>query len=75
LTSTDLGLIERIRSGEQIPMAEFTKGLDQISRDIVEYGGLFNYNKARLAGEDFTSRSGVSTTRSSGWVAPTNEYH
>jgi len=51
LTSTDLGLIERIRSGEQIPMAEFTKGLDQISRDIVEYGGLFNYNKARLAGE------------------------
>ena len=51
LTSTDLGLIERIRGGEQIPMAEFTKGLDQISRDIVEYGGLFNYNKARLAGE------------------------
>jgi 3-isopropylmalate/(R)-2-methylmalate dehydratase large subunit len=51
LTSTDFGLIERIRRGEQIPMAEFTKGLDQISRDIVEYGGLFNYNKARLAGE------------------------
>src|SRR4030095_3279336 len=29
----------------------FTKGLDPISRDIVEYGGLFNYNKARLAGQ------------------------
>src|SRR5712691_6724161 len=50
LTSTDFGLIERIRRGEEIPLTEFTKGLDPISRDIVEYGGLFNYNKARLAG-------------------------
>src|SRR6266542_1525126 len=51
LTSTDFGLIERIRRGEEIPLREFTKGLDPISKDIVEYGGLFNYNKARLAGE------------------------
>src|SRR5437870_13243037 len=51
LTSTDFGLIERIRRGEEIDLEEFTKGLDPISRDIVEYGGLFNYNKARLAGE------------------------
>ena len=50
LTSTDFGLIERIRRGEEIALSEFTKGLDPISRDIVEYGGLFNYNKARLAG-------------------------
>ena len=51
LTSTDLGLIERIRLGEDIPLAEFTKGLDPISQDIVFHGGLFNYNKARLAGK------------------------
>ena len=51
LTSTDFGLIERIRNGEDIPLSEFTKGLDPISQDIVTYGGLFNYNKARLAGE------------------------
>jgi 3-isopropylmalate/(R)-2-methylmalate dehydratase large subunit len=51
LTSTDFGLIERIRGGEEISLAEFTKGLDPISKNIVEYGGLFNYNKARLAGE------------------------
>ena len=51
LTSTDFGLVERIRRGEDIPLAEFTKGLDPISQDIVAYGGLFNYNKARLAGE------------------------
>ncbi len=51
LTSTDLGLVERIRRGEEISIEEFTRGLDPISRDIVEHGGLFNYNKARLAGE------------------------
>jgi 3-isopropylmalate/(R)-2-methylmalate dehydratase large subunit len=51
LTSTDFDLIDRIRRGEEIGLDEFTKGLDPISRDIVEYGGLFNYNKARLAGE------------------------
>ena len=51
LTATDFGLIERIRSGEEIPLSEFTKGLDPISQDIVAHGGLFNYNKARLAGK------------------------
>ncbi len=51
LTSTDFGLIERVRAGEEISLDEFTNGLDSISRDIVRYGGLFNYNKARLAGE------------------------
>jgi 3-isopropylmalate/(R)-2-methylmalate dehydratase large subunit len=50
LTSTDFGLIDRIRRGEEIALDEFTKGLDPISHDIVEHGGLFNYNKARLAG-------------------------
>src|SRR5215216_2420935 len=51
LTSTDFGLIERIRRGEEIPLAEFTKGLDPISQEIVSHGGLFNYNKARLSGK------------------------
>ena len=51
LTSTDFGLVERIRAGEEIPLSEFTKGLDPISQDIVSHGGLFNYNKARLSGK------------------------
>jgi 3-isopropylmalate/(R)-2-methylmalate dehydratase large subunit len=51
LTSTDFGLIERIRAGEEIPLSEFTEGLDPISADIVRFGGLFEYNKARMAGE------------------------
>ena len=51
LTSTDFNLIDRIRSGEEIALTEFTKGLDPISQDIVSHGGLFNYNKARLSGQ------------------------
>jgi 3-isopropylmalate/(R)-2-methylmalate dehydratase large subunit len=51
LTSTDFGLIERIQRGEEIPMEEFTRGLDAISASIVEHGGLFAYNRARLAGQ------------------------
>jgi 3-isopropylmalate/(R)-2-methylmalate dehydratase large subunit len=51
LTSTDFGLVERIERGESIPMSEFTKGLDPISAGIVEHGGLFAYNRARLAGQ------------------------
>ena len=51
LTSTDFGLIDRIRRGEDIPLSEFTKGLDPISQEIVSHGGLFNYNKARLSGK------------------------
>jgi 3-isopropylmalate/(R)-2-methylmalate dehydratase large subunit len=51
LTSTDFGLIPRIERGESIPVEEFTRGLDPISARIVEYGGLFAYNRARMTGE------------------------
>src|SRR5919106_295637 len=61
LTSTDFGLINRIRSGEEIALTEFTKGLDPISQDIVAHGGLFNYNKARLAGKGAPPRVGKQT--------------
>lgn len=49
-TSTNFELVERIRSGEAIPLSEFTKGADEITRGIIEHGGLFNYNVARLQG-------------------------
>ncbi|MCC6898272.1 MAG: 3-isopropylmalate dehydratase [Polyangiaceae bacterium] len=51
LTSTDFTLIERIERGEAIAISEFTKGLDPISAQIVECGGLFAYNRKRMAGE------------------------
>lgn len=50
LTSTDFTLIDRIKNGEEISIEEFTKGLDEIAAEIVRHGGLFAYNKARLAG-------------------------
>ncbi|HUF13388.1 MAG TPA: aconitase family protein [Longimicrobiales bacterium] len=50
LTSTDFSLIDRIRSGEEIQLSEFTDGLDPITRQIIEYGGLFEFNVARLQG-------------------------
>ena len=48
LTSTDFSLIDKIRSGEEIPLSEFTKGEDDITRQVIEYGGLFPFNVARM---------------------------
>jgi 3-isopropylmalate/(R)-2-methylmalate dehydratase large subunit len=48
LTSTDFSLIDKVRSGEEISLTEFTKGEDEITRQIIEYGGLFQFNVARL---------------------------
>ena len=50
LTSTDFGLIDRIRRGEEIPLSEFSRDADPITREIVARGGLFPYNVARLEG-------------------------
>ena len=51
LTSTDFSLIDRIRSGAEISLSEFTKGEDEITRQIIEYGGLFQFNVARIQGK------------------------
>lgn len=51
LVTTDFGVVERIRAGEAIPLSDFTKGTDEITRQIVEYGGLFEFNVARMQGK------------------------
>jgi 3-isopropylmalate/(R)-2-methylmalate dehydratase large subunit len=48
LTSTNFSLIEKVRAGDEIPLAEFTTGEDEITRRVIEYGGLFPFNVARL---------------------------
>src|SRR5207253_4850715 len=48
LTSTNFDLIDKIRGGEEIPLSEFTQGEDEITREVIEYGGLFPFNVARL---------------------------
>jgi len=48
LTSTDFSLIDEVRRGEEIPLREFTQGEDEITRQVIEYGGLFPFNVARM---------------------------
>jgi 3-isopropylmalate/(R)-2-methylmalate dehydratase large subunit len=51
LTSTNFDLLKRIATGEEIDLEEFTQGEDEITRQIIEYGGLFPFNVARLQGK------------------------
>ena len=53
LTSTNFSLIDQIRAGEEIALSEFTVGEDQITRQVIEYGGLFPFNVARMQGKVF----------------------
>jgi 3-isopropylmalate/(R)-2-methylmalate dehydratase large subunit len=53
LTSTNFSLIDRIRGGEEIALSEFTEGEDEITRQVIEYGGLFPFNVARMQGKVF----------------------
>ena len=48
LTSTNFSLIDKIRAGEEIALSELTAGEDEITRQVIEYGGLFPFNVARM---------------------------
>jgi len=48
LTSTNFSLVDKIRAGEEISLAELTAEEDEITRQVIEYGGLFPFNVARL---------------------------
>ncbi|HSF23148.1 MAG TPA: aconitase family protein [Blastocatellia bacterium] len=61
LTSTNFDLIARVAAGDEIPLEEFTAGEDEITRQIIEYGGLFPFNVARLQGKVAVPR--VTTAR------------
>ena len=50
LTSTDFGLVERIRRGESIPIEEFTQGEDELTAELIRRGGLFKFSEARRQG-------------------------
>jgi 3-isopropylmalate/(R)-2-methylmalate dehydratase large subunit len=53
LTSTDFSMIDKVRRGEEIPLGEFTQGEDDITRQVIEYGGLFPFNVARMQKKTF----------------------
>jgi 3-isopropylmalate/(R)-2-methylmalate dehydratase large subunit len=50
LATTDFGVIDKIRRGEEMPLSAFTKGAGRIQQDIIEHGGLLDYAVARLKG-------------------------
>src|SRR5574341_984662 len=50
LTTTDFSILDKVRRGEDIPLSVFTAGEGEITCGIIEHGGLFNYNLARLQG-------------------------
>ncbi len=49
-TSTDFGLIDRIRKGEAIPVAELVAGRDKIAARVLAVGGLLTYGEKNLTG-------------------------
>jgi len=63
LTSTNFSLIDRIRNGDDIPLSEFTAGEDEITRQVIEYGGLFPFNVARMQKKVFLP--GITTEKRS----------
>lgn len=48
--STDWAILPRLLQAGRVEPAELLRGLDGLALDVVEAGGLFAYNHARLAG-------------------------
>ena len=73
LTSTSFSLIDRIRAGEEIPLSEFTGGEDEITRQVIEYGGLFPFNVARMQKKVFLPAIESDGERIAGKSAPATQ--
>src|SRR2546430_16431015 len=54
LTSSDFSLLDTVRRGEAIPLSAFTAGEGEITRGIIEYGGL--RSEERRVGKECRSR-------------------
>ncbi len=51
LVSNDFEILKLIESKKEVPLHFFTNNKDIITKQIIEYGGLFPFNIARLKGE------------------------
>jgi 3-isopropylmalate/(R)-2-methylmalate dehydratase large subunit len=47
----DHAMLARLQRGERIPLEEFSRGHDPITRMVIEHGGLFPFTKAFARGE------------------------
>ncbi|MAZ31936.1 MAG: 3-isopropylmalate dehydratase [Thalassospira sp.] len=48
LTSTDMGLVDRLRAGETIPLDDIVMDRDPLTQDIIRAGGLLAYGQKHL---------------------------
>jgi len=48
LTSTDMGLVDRLRAGETIPLDDLVMDRDPLTQDIIRAGGLLAYGQKYL---------------------------
>ena len=46
----DHALLRRLEEGEELPLEDFTRGYDDVTRTIVQCGGLFPFSKALAEG-------------------------
>jgi 3-isopropylmalate/(R)-2-methylmalate dehydratase large subunit len=47
----DHALLRRLQDGEKVPLEEFSRGYDPVTKMVVEHGGLFPFTKAFARGE------------------------
>jgi len=47
----DHAMLRRLEDGEAVPLEEFSRGYDAITRKVIEFGGLFAFTRAFGAGE------------------------
>jgi 3-isopropylmalate/(R)-2-methylmalate dehydratase large subunit len=62
-TSTDFGLVERIRAGEAIPVAELLAGRDALAAAILGSGGLLAFGQKHLRGAGPAAQTGDARPR------------
>jgi homoaconitase/3-isopropylmalate dehydratase large subunit len=46
----DHAMLERLQAGEALPLEEFTRGYDPVTRMVIEHGGLFPFTRAFAEG-------------------------
>ncbi len=49
--TTDFGVVDRLRAGEDVPVSEFHEALPEFFRQVAVAGGLLPYGQAWLAGD------------------------
>jgi 3-isopropylmalate/(R)-2-methylmalate dehydratase large subunit len=47
----DHAMLARLQAGEAVPLEEFTRGWDPVTRQVIAHGGLFPFTKAYARGE------------------------